>query len=1713
MKKIFIIFVCSLMCLNNSYSQSIQNISITSPILCHGELADINILINQTSPPTILKLVVGYYPFPGVFVPITSTNNTTVASINVPGLSAQIYTIRLVDSLLYYPTNGFGDPADPNAIYDVDSIVITEPPPINVVESSQNASSLVVADGSINLAISGGVGFSSSPCIWTGPNNFFSNNLNINNLYAGVYIYTVIDSNGCVFSDTVEVNAIQLCSYGNVTSFPTICNGDANGLINVDSVFGLPPFNYFLEIQDSLSQNWYPVTNLTIYDTFVVFNNLFAGIYRYTLSDSIGCNLTSPNISVQNPTPITTNNTVTNSINNSSCDGSISIIVNGGFAPFSHSWSGPNNFSSLSPNLNNLCPGLYCDSIVDNNGCSEIICEIIDIEPPCMPELEISNVFCNQDSSGIAIVTKTDNAYPLFIWKNVFGDTISMDTFALNLPAGSYTFNAYSLGLPNSCPDTTIVFDILDSEIDLVSFNGNVICDGDSTFFVADPVNLDSNFSYQILLENEFILVGDSSSYYPPGTYSYTVLVDTGSGFLTCFDSDQIEVFVNDLSIDSLTIVNEICVNSLGSILVSASSSNLPLSYSINSSTQLSSLFNNLTNNFYDISVEDNLSCNVSIDSVYVDISSSIEILIDSAMETCALNDGYINLILDGGFGFYQFSLDSGVTFSSSFNTDTILIDSLSKGQYSIIIRDDSLCVSEMQNIFLNRTPNPKIDSVLVTNESCCGFDATISVFVNPSNNLLYSLDSFNNNQSNNIFDSLSRGFYNVLVIDSNDCTANTLVTIIADSLPQINLTVGATDVVCYGDSNGTFKVYYPDNCYSYDLYRYTFLSPQILLDTGTYFNNLISGYYGVIATSNSGACIDSSFIRFIDEPASLSYDSLLIQDVTCILDDSCNGSVAIFSQISGGVSPYFYYLKELDNNIPIGLNSTTDTFELLCPGLYEMQIIDGNACIDIDTININDLSLKIDSFVVENVSCYNGSDGLIEVFSSGGLGNYVYVWSNADTTKIIDSLNRDFYTVNVYDSTLCMVFDSVFVAQPDTLQFKILENGKKPETCMGVSYDGEIYLEITGGTPPYNYIWNSFSSISGNTGFGFGDTIFNLSYDTIAIDVTDANYCSGSPTWGTVNVTIVDALNADNPLSIDTIYVTSDPLCYGGQSGYIDIELDGGDIPVYYSIDSGFTYVSTDSFVSLSSGKYYIYVMDTYGCLDSAVVDIHQSDKLEVIYDSIKHVSCYEGNDGLISISVIGGFPPFEYMWIPSMNDSSFINELSAVPHIVRVTDSNGCTLLDTIILHELTDPIQTQTNVISEVSCFNGSDGSITTVPIGGYPNYTYIWINSLGDTVSYNQSPVDLPSDNYLVFVSDSFSCGPASDSIFLSQSAKLEIDVINVIDNTCHGERFGEMQFSFSGGIPSYNIFVMENGNIYSSSTALIDNLPSGLYQVWAVDNKSCISDTLNGIKLGEPGKIEVNNLVSDLNCYQSYDGNMQISILGGLSPYNVNIYHENSLLENQFVNQSELFEIYNLDIGTYLIGVTDYNNCYNDSLFYVLQPEEIIADFDSNLEFGRKPLRFSASNASIGGHVFYWDFDNDSLLTTFYLQNVDMEFYDQGQYDIMLIAHDTLLGNQCNDTLVKSINVEGYNVYNVFTPNNDGINDIFNFNEWMINGIYVEIFNRWGEKIYHWEDVDYGWDGKGYSGQKMEEGVYFYRMTATGVDGAHFEENGSITLLR
>ena len=92
---------------------------------------------------------------------------------------------------------------------------------------------------------------------------------------------------------------------------------------------------------------------------------------------------------------------------------------------------------------------------------------------------------------------------------------------------------------------------------------------------------------------------------------------------------------------------------------------------------------------------------------------------------------------------------------------------------------------------------------------------------------------------------------------------------------------------------------------------------------------------------------------------------------------------------------------------------------------------------------------------------------------------------------------------------------------------------------------------------------------------------------------------------------------------------------------------------------------------------------------------------------------------------------------------------------------------------------------------------------------------------------------------------------------------------------------------------------------------------------------------------------------------------------------------------------------------------------------------------------------------------------------------------------------------------------GYNIMipNVFTPNNDGVNDEYHFSDEMLVELKVTIYNRWGQQVYGFNDVNGSWNGNGFNGELMPEGVYFFIMEAIGVDGTHFEENGSVTLLR
>lgn len=97
---------------------------------------------------------------------------------------------------------------------------------------------------------------------------------------------------------------------------------------------------------------------------------------------------------------------------------------------------------------------------------------------------------------------------------------------------------------------------------------------------------------------------------------------------------------------------------------------------------------------------------------------------------------------------------------------------------------------------------------------------------------------------------------------------------------------------------------------------------------------------------------------------------------------------------------------------------------------------------------------------------------------------------------------------------------------------------------------------------------------------------------------------------------------------------------------------------------------------------------------------------------------------------------------------------------------------------------------------------------------------------------------------------------------------------------------------------------------------------------------------------------------------------------------------------------------------------------------------------------------------------------------------------------------------CDDTSSENI----LSISNAFTPNGDGVNDIFKPHGKNIKSINGKIFNRWGMKLYEWSDVDSGWDGK-YHDQYVPPGAYFYIIIATFNDGETQEKSGSVEVVR
>jgi hypothetical protein len=357
----------------------------------------------------------------------------------------------------------------------------------------------------------------------------------------------------------------------------------------------------------------------------------------------------------------------------------------------------------------------------------------------------------------------------------------------------------------------------------------------------------------------------------------------------------------------------------------------------------------------------------------------------------------------------------------------------------------------------------------------------------------------------------------------------------------------------------------------------------------------------------------------------------------------------------------------------------------------------------DTEVITVTQPAAVSGTTVVTNVACFNGSNGAINLTPNGGTGSYTYNWlPSGPTTEDRTGLVAGTYTVVVTDANACTGTITASVTQPTSpvSGTTVVTN----VACFGGS-TGAINLTPNGGTGPYTYNWGSGVTTEDRTG---------LAAATYTVVITDANACTGTITASVTQPT--------SPVSGTT--VVTNVACFNGSNGAINLTPNGGTGPYTYNwLPSGPT---TEDRTGLVAGTYTVQVTDNNGCVGTVNATVTQPTSPVSGTTVVTNVACFGGSNGAINLTPNGGTGPYTYNWLPSGPTTEDRTGLVAGTYTVQVTDINGCTATVNATVTQPTSPVS-GTTVVTNVACFNGSNGAINLTPNGGTGPYTYNWLPS--------------------------------------------------------------------------------------------------------------------------------------------------------------------------------------------------------------------------------------------------------------------------------------------------------------------------------------------------------------------------------------------------
>jgi gliding motility-associated-like protein len=484
-----------------------------------------------------------------------------------------------------------------------------------------------------------------------------------------------------------------------------------------------------------------------------------------------------------------------------------------------------------------------------------------------------------------------------------------------------------------------------------------------------------------------------------------------------------------------------------------------------------------------------------------------------------------------------------------------------------------------------------------------------------------------------------------------------------------------------------------------------------------------------------------------------------------------------------------------------------------------------------------------------------------------------------------------------------------------------------------------------------------------------------------------------------------------------------------------------------------------------------------------------------------------------------------------PSLTHNNFVNCPDHTTGTGNMLVANGASIANTNVWTQ-TIAVTPNTNYLFsfwQMNVLNSPQVSnlqlfINNVPISGIvptPTTSCSWIensgnwNSLGATQAIlsivNQSTVGSGND----FAIDDIYFAPiciATDSITVSY------DTIQV--NA--GEDILFCANESENLLGSANVPVSSYSWSSGQTTAQITPLTAGTYTLTGTSLNGCTAtDNVNVVIT--PMNWNINDiLIGNTECNQN-NGYVSVLTSGTFQVPPFYTWTGPGANSTNFINAS-VWD--NLSIGWYYLTIQS-NGCFRYDSVQVLPNNPPSITLSAAPLSGNYPLTVGFQSTSQNANLYEWDFGNGTSFLDSNLTNQTQVYTAAGVYTAMVIA----VNGECSDTAFVTITVTSppidpvdpiepiipvpvsLETANVFTPNADGINDVYVFKLENIVELDLQILNRWGLLMYTSSSVNASWNGESISGIPAEDGVYFYIFKAKGVQGELFDGHGFVQLIR